>query len=137
MFSTFERRPYLKDPDLRKDTHAYLGGVSKRLGCQPIIVGGVEDHVHILAILGKSTSQAEWVKELKRVSSLWLKDHHVRDFAWQGGYGAFSVSPEASASVFRYIENQEAHHREISFKEEFLRLLAEHAMQIDPRDDDW
>ncbi len=72
-FSTKERRPYLRDETLRKDLFAQLGSISKQLDCPPIKVGGVEDHVHLLARFGRTITQAEWVKELKRVSNLWLK----------------------------------------------------------------
>src|SRR6185295_17057332 len=83
---------YLRDEQLQIDLHAYLGEISKRLGCPPIIVGGVEDHVHVLARFGRTITQAEWVKELKRVSNLWLKerDRDYADFAWQGGYAEIS-----------------------------------------------
>src|SRR6185436_4641506 len=73
VFSTKHRGAFLRDDDLRKDLHAFLGGVSKKLECPPILIGGVEDHVHLLARFGRKTSQAEWIKELKRASNLWLK----------------------------------------------------------------
>ena len=70
IFSTKDRHPFLRDESLRQDLHAFLGGTSKTLQCPPIIVGGVEDHVHFLARFGRTITQAEWVKELKRVSSM-------------------------------------------------------------------
>jgi putative transposase len=70
VFSTKERQPFLRDRDTRESLHAYLGGISKTLVCPPIIVGGIEDHVHLLARFGRTITQAEWVKELKRVSNL-------------------------------------------------------------------
>jgi REP element-mobilizing transposase RayT len=95
VFSTKERRPFLKDESVRESLHPYLGQISKRLECAPIITGGIEDHVHLLARFGRTITQAEWVKELKRVSSLWLKkEHRIRDFEWQGGYADFSVSDQ-------------------------------------------
>src|SRR5437899_2184134 len=94
VFSTKNRHPFLHDPATRTELHAYLGGVSKTLDCPPVTVGGVEDHVHILARFGRTITQSEWIKELKRVSSIWLKDQgqQFADFHWQGGYGDFSVS---------------------------------------------
>src|SRR5262245_4588417 len=93
VFSTKERRPFLRNETIRTSLHAYLGGISKKLDCPPIIVGGIEDHVHLRARFGRKIAQAEWVKELKRVSNLWLKkEHSIRDFEWQGGYADFSVS---------------------------------------------
>ncbi len=70
IFSTKDRRPLLRETPTREALHAYLGSISKQLECPPIIVGGVEDHVHMLARFGRTITQAEWVKELKRVSSL-------------------------------------------------------------------
>ena len=91
VFSTKERRAFLKDQVLRSECHAYLGGISKKLECPLILAGGVEDHVHLLARQSRSITQADWVKELKRASSLWIKerDPAAREFAWQAGYGVF------------------------------------------------
>ena len=85
VFSTKERRPFLREETTRTALHSYLGGISKQLGCVPIITGGIEDHVHLLARFGRTITQAEWVKELKRVSNLWLKEQYgMREFEWQG-----------------------------------------------------
>jgi REP element-mobilizing transposase RayT len=113
--------------------HRYLGGVSKTLDCQPLIVGGVADHVHILAGLGRTVSQAEWVKELKRISSGWIKEREpsLATFAWQGGYGAFSVDKSTLEKVRRYIENQAQHHRKYSFQDEFRAILKQHGIDWD------
>jgi putative transposase len=94
VFSTKDRRPFLKDPAVRAECHAYLAGISKKLDCPPLLAGGVEDHVHLLARQSRTISQADWVKELKRASSLWIKGRHAgcEAFAWQAGYGVFSVS---------------------------------------------
>ena len=90
VFSTKERRPFLRDETIRTSVHSYLGGISKQLGCAPIIAGGTDDHVHLLARFGRTITQAEWVKELKRVSNLWIKEQHsIRNFEWQGGYADF------------------------------------------------
>src|SRR6476660_1871534 len=94
VFSTKERRPFLRDASLRESLHGYLGSVSKQLECPPLIVGGVEDHVHLLCRFARTITQSEWVKELKRVSNLWLKEQRrdFSDFQWQGGYADFGVS---------------------------------------------
>jgi len=135
VFSTKDRHPFLTDKDLRNELHRYLGGVSRTLDCQPLIVGGVEDHVHILAALGKTRSQAEWVKELKRISNAWLKERspQMSTFAWQGGYGAFSVDRSTLDVVRHYIERQEDHHRHVSFQDEFREFLREHGIVCDER----
>ena len=106
VFSTKERRAVLADKTLRDALHAYLGGISKTLGCPPIRVGGTDDHVHILARFARTITQADRVKELKRVSNLWLK-RQGREFAgiqWQGGYATFSVSHSALERVTEYID---------------------------------
>jgi putative transposase len=135
VFSTKGRRPFLRDDAVREALHKYVGGISDRLDCPPERVGGVEDHVHILGRLGRSMSQAEWVKELKRVSNLWLKEQsrEFADFEWQGGYAAFSVSPSKLDHVKAYITNQEEHHRKMSFQEELRELLTRHELEWDER----
>ena len=134
IFSTKERYPHLQDENLQQALHAHLGEVSKRLDCPPIRVGGVEDHVHILARFGRRITQAEWVKELKRVSNDWLKtEAGLRHFQWQAGYADFSVSASDLERVKRYIENQKEHHRRIGFQDEVRTLLKEYSMEWDER----
>jgi putative transposase len=124
----------LRDEGLRKDLHSFLGGTSKTLGCPPLSVGGVEDHVHLLARFGRTITQAEWVKELKRVSSLWVKENSgITNFEWQGGYADFSVSHSKLEQVKSYIANQEEHHRKLSFQDEVRALLTKHEMDWDER----
>ena len=108
VFSTKHRYPFLHDLEVRNEVHKYLGGISKNLDCPPIIVGGVADHVHLLARFGRTITQADWVKELKRVSNLWLhQEMGLSTFQWQGGYADFSVSQSNLDEVRKYIENQE------------------------------
>ncbi len=135
VFSTKHRQPFLRDPNLRQEMHAYLGGISKTLECPPLIVGGVEDHIHLLGRMSRTITQADWVKELKRVSSLWIKqrDPDSSDFAWQGGYGAFSVSPSALDQTSNYIANQEQHHQKQTFQDEYRTLLSKHGVEWDER----
>ncbi|MDP1798170.1 MAG: IS200/IS605 family transposase [Planctomycetaceae bacterium] len=135
VFSTKDRMPFLQDADIRSQMHAELGGISKSLNCLPMIVGGVEDHIHLLARQSRTISLSEWVKELKRVTSLWIKEKSPRlqGFAWQSGYGAFSVSPSQSNKVIQYIREQEAHHQRQDFKSEFRKLLERHSIEYDER----
>lgn len=138
VFSTKDRRPFLRDQKVREAAHAYLGEISKRLDCPPILVGGVENHLHVLARFGRMITQAEWVKELKRVSTGWLKEQgrEYADFQWQGGYSDFSVSQSNLDRVIKYIANQEEHHRKMNFQDELraLRaLLRKHKMEWDER----
>ncbi len=133
--STKERRPFIQDGELRARLHAYLDGVSATHDCPPVRVGGVADHVHILAMLGRSITQADWVKELKRVSNLWLKEQG-RDFAafqWQGGYAAFSVSKSNVAQVVKHIERKEEHHRRFTFRDELRLMFRRHEIEFDER----
>ena len=135
VFSSKGRRPYFPDKSTRDALHSYLGSVSKQLECPPIRVGGVEDHVHLLARFGRTRMQSEWAKELKRVSSLWLKDQGpaFSDFQWQGGYAIFSVSQSNLGQVEGYIANQEEHHRTMTFEDELRALLRRHQIEFDER----
>ena len=133
VFSTKQRKPFLKDPNLRAQVHSALGGIAKRLECMPIIVGGVSDHVHMLT-MSRNLKLSAAVKEFKRSSNNWIKENHsINGFKWQAGYGAFSVSQSNLDAVERYIFNQEEHHRKISFKDEFRSLLDKHRLEIDEK----
>jgi len=135
VFSTKDRRRFLQDPMLRTRMHAYLGEISRRLACPSIIAGGTDDHIHQLIRFGRTISQADWIKEIKRASSLWIKrcDPRLRNFAWQAGYGFFSVRLADLDVVMQYIATQEEHHRRISFQDEFRRMLKEHGLEWDER----
>jgi REP element-mobilizing transposase RayT len=135
IFSTKERQAFLSDRGIRDEMHCYLGGFSNNLDCPAICVGGTEDHVHILARLGRTIALAEWVKELKRASSLWIKPRggEYDAFYWQNGYGVFSVSQSQSPTVERYIANQEEHHRKQTFQDEFRGFLKRHGIEFDER----
>jgi REP element-mobilizing transposase RayT len=135
VFSTKNRRRFLRDPAIRAEMHAYLGGISKRLNCPPIIIGGTDDHIHQLFRLGRTIAQAQWIKEIKRVSNIWIQQREplLRSFSWQAGYGMFSVNPSDLDSVRNYIATQEEHHRKISFQDEFRMMLKEHGLEWDER----
>jgi REP element-mobilizing transposase RayT len=134
VFSTKERQPFLRDKEMRKEVHAFLGGISKNLECAPIITGGVEDHIHMLARFGRTITQGDWTKELKRVSNIWIKKKFsIRDFEWQGGYAAFSASASNLNEVTRYITNQEVHHRKLNFEDELRALFRKHDVEWDER----
>jgi putative transposase len=133
VFSTKERRPFLRDAVLRDELHRYLGGILTNLDCQPIIAGGAEDHVHLLCALSRTREAAEMVKEVKRGSSLWLKTKgsELTDFAWQSGYGMFSIGFSQIEAVRSYIAGQEQHHRKVSFQDEFRELLRRYEIAFD------
>jgi REP element-mobilizing transposase RayT len=135
VFSTKDRRPFLRDKALREELHRYLGGILTNLDCQPLIIGGVEDHVHILSILARTCEAAAMVKEVKRNSLLWLKTKSpdLHDFAWQNGYGIFSIGFSQAETVRNYIARQEEHHRKVSFQDEFLEFLKRYDVGYDER----
>jgi len=125
VFSTKERQPFLHDLSLRDELHRYLGGILSQHDCQPLIIGGIADHVHLLFTLSRTETIAGVVKELKRASTGWLKTKSpvAAGFAWQSGYGVFSIGQSQVEEVRTYIARQEEHHRTISFQDEFRRLL--------------
>ena len=134
-FSTKDRKPFLSDKEFRGRTHAYLAGICKNLDCPSLIVGGVEDHVHILCRYGETIEVATLLRELKRDSSKWIKieQPHLAEFRWQAGHGAFSISPSHVDALKDYIRNQEDHHRRESFQDEFRRLCKKYGIEIDER----
>jgi len=115
--------------------HAYLATVLRNHGCETLIVGGVEDHVHALFALSRNYSIAAIVQEIKRTSSSWVKDlpPGLRKFHWQNGYGAFSVSHSHLSKVVAYIERQEEHHRRLTFQDEFRGFLKKYKVDYDER----
>jgi putative transposase len=135
VFSTKNRRRFFQRPEIRDGVHAYLGRVSNELDCPSLGVGGVDDHVHLLCHFSRTITIANWVKELKRISNLWLKqqDETFADFEWQGEYAVFSVSHSNIERVKKYIANQEHHHRKITFQDELRALLRKHAVEWDER----
>ncbi|MEX1096501.1 MAG: IS200/IS605 family transposase [Planctomycetales bacterium] len=135
VFSTKDRRPFLQNETVREELHVYLQGICKNQGSPSLIVGGVEDHVHILCRFGRTSSVAELLRELKRDSSKWIKGRDAEQalFDWQDGYGAFSVSPSHVPALKRYIAEQAEHHRKETFQDEFRRLLRKYGVEFDER----
>ena len=135
VFSTKNRHPFLTDHAVRDNLFHYLGGTCRNQGCPALRVGGVADHVHILCRLSRERTVSDLVRELKRDSSKWLKagSRDLRDFHWQDGFGAFSISPSHVPAVERYIAGQEEHHQTVTFQDEFLRLLKKYGIEYDER----
>jgi REP element-mobilizing transposase RayT len=135
VFSTKQRVSCFQDRAFREEAHAFVGGCAKALGCLPIEIGGVSDHVHLLTTLARTTSVAEFVKETKRVSSNWIQQRGGMwsKFHWQAGYASFSVSESNIGPVRQYIVDQERHHRNRSFQDEFREFLREHEETWDER----
>ena len=119
----------------RPELFAYMGAIIKENESVPVIINGVEDHVHILCIMSKNITLAKLVEEIKRHSSRWIKtlDPMYKNFKWQGGYAGFAVSPSVVERTKRYIANQEEHHKKTSFKEEYLDFLHEYKVDYDER----
>ena len=115
-------------------THAYMGGVIRTEGCEAIKIGGYIDHVHLLVSLGRTMTVADVVKETKRVTTHWLQTEKGHPhFKWQAGYGAFSVGRREETTLVSYIDRQAEHHRTVSFKEEYMKLLTNAGVEFDER----
>ena len=134
VFTTKDREPWLGS-DIRPRMHAYLATIGRDLGADLARVGGVADHVHIVATLPRTLSQAQLIEQIKKVSSKWIKalDARYRGFFWQRGYGAFSVSPSQLEAVLQYVDAQPEHHRTRTFQEEYRELLRKHRVDFDER----
>lgn len=113
----------------------YLGGCAKKQGAKAIAVGGMPDHIHMLVSIPATITLSDFVKNTKIWSSKWLKTlgDAYRGFAWQDGYGAFSVSHSVVAKTINYITSQSEHHKKLSFREEYLRFLQANEIEYDER----
>ncbi len=133
VFSTKERHPWING-SLEGRLHSYLGGIIRKLEGTAKIIGGDADHVHILAGL-KATHRVDLLlRDIKSDSSRWVhREIGIAEFAWQEGYGAYSVSSSDIEKVRIYIENQKEHHRRKTFQEEYLDLLRESGIEFDER----
>ena len=133
-FSTKYRYPFI-DAAIEEELWAYLGGICKSLECNPVRVGGHNDHVHICCLLSKKITQMKLLEEVKKNSSKWIKSKgsQYEKFYWQDGYGIFSVNPYELEKVVRYIENQRKHHDKRTFQQEFLAFLNKYNVEYDER----
>jgi REP element-mobilizing transposase RayT len=132
IFSTKNREKRIS-VDLQTKLWPYMAGIARHHGFEAIKVGGVEDHAHALLLLPPTIALAKAVQILKACSSKWINDTHAgKDFAWQEGYGAFSVSASQTEDVIKYIEGQAAHHARRSYEDEFLELLKRYGVAYDP-----
>jgi REP element-mobilizing transposase RayT len=133
VFSTRSRVPLLGD-DIRGRVHAYLGGVIRGVEGVPLDIGGVSDHVHLIVGLKPTHCVADVMRTLKGDSSRWIHEElQVADFAWQEGYGAFTVSRSNVESVRDYIRHQDEHHRKQTFQEEYREFLMKHEIEFEER----
>ena len=134
VFSTKERRKLIND-ELRPRLWAYLGGIARENDMKALSVGGIDDHVHVLVSMPATIALAKSVQLIKGGSSKWVHDtfRELRDFEWQEGYGAFSVSISNVSDTIAYIEHQAEHHRTKTFEEEFIAFLERHNIPFDPK----
>jgi putative transposase len=134
IFSTKNRGKTLSE-ELQPKLWAYMAGIAHNQAFETLIVGGIEDHIHALLILPPTLLLAKAVQFLKGSSSKWINESRVGGsrFAWQEGYGAFSVSASQTAEVVEYIRNQREHHAKKSFEEEFVAFLKRYGIEYDPR----
>lgn len=133
IFSTQNRQPFLT-PDLRPDLLAYMGGIIRNLEGKLIESNAPLDHVHCLLSLPSKLAVADVMRVLKTNSSAWVhKTQRLPEFAWQTGYGAFSVSQSNVPALVKYIRGQDEHHRKISFQQEFIMFLKRHGIPYDTR----
>ncbi|MBD3311677.1 MAG: IS200/IS605 family transposase [Candidatus Magasanikbacteria bacterium] len=121
--------------ETKNELFAYMGAILKDNESTPILINGVEDHVHILCVMSKNIALSKLIEEIKKNSSRWIKTKgkHYKNFAWQGGYGGFSVSSSLHEKTKKYIQNQEAHHKKMSYKEEYLLFLKEYGIEFDEK----
>lgn len=134
VFSTKDRTPQI-DPVLEERLFPYIGGILRELNGKLLNINGVEDHLHLLVSMPPAASTAQIVGKVKGCSSKWIHETFPERarFEWQRGYGAFSVSQSQLATVARYIERQKIHHANVSFRDEFTRLLNRHGIRVDER----
>ncbi len=134
VFST-KNRANLISQERELKLFPYITGVVRRLNSRVLALNGVEDHMHILVSLAKTIAVSELVREVKKSSSRWINTTglYKDPFAWQRGFGAFSVSQSNLCEVRRYIASQKEHHKRMSFQEEYLALLRKHRIDFDER----
>ncbi len=128
-----KRRANILTPQLHTDFARYITPILRECKARLITEGGIPDHVHLLVDLGRESSVAAVVREIKSKSSAWLKSKLGTKFSWQGGYGVFSVSASHMKNVAQYIDNQEEHHRHKAFQEEFEDMLKAAGIEFDSK----
>lgn len=134
VFSTKGRSPVLSDA-WRDELHGYIGGITRRCGCDLLAAGSVQDHIHLFFPLPRTISVANLVREIKTGATQWIRerDPQLSEFHWQAGYGIFSVSPGHKEVILQYLARQKEHHRTVSFQEEYRRFLEKYSIQYDER----
>lgn len=132
VFSTKYRQRSITEA-LRPRLYEYTGGIIRNLNGSLLGISGVEDHVHLLARLPPTHSVSEMIRDIKANSSKWANQQSSSQFEWQKGYGAFTVSYSQREMIGRYLQNQEEHHRRMSFEEKYEKILRRHGIEFDRR----
>ena len=134
IFSTKNREPSLS-PEIDAELYPYIASIFKAMKSPALIIDGASDHLHTLFSLSRVVTIADLVEEVKTESSKWIKTkgQEFRNFHWQNGYGAFSISQSEVATVRRYIRRQKEHHRRVTFQDEYRRFLAAYEVEYDER----
>lgn len=132
VFSTKDRKPLI-DNEIKPRLFAYMGGIIRELGGYPLCINGMADHVHLLIRLPPALPLSKALQTVKANSSKWVHQTwpQTTDFAWQPGYGAFTVSRSLVPNVAHYIANQEKHHQSREFCDEFVAFLQAHQIDYD------
>ena len=134
VFSTKERRPLIT-PEYEVRLYDYIGAMVRKVGGISLELNGTSDHIHLLAKLRPDCALSSVLRDLKANATGWMHDVFplLKNFSWQRGYGAFTVSQASVADVCQYIARQKEHHRNISFRDEFIQFLKENNIQYDER----
>ena len=132
VFSTKHREPWI-DERWRSDLHAMMGGILRNRRCDLIAAGGIEDHMHLLIRIPATLAVADMIRDVKAHSSAWRHQNGDARFAWQSGYGAFTVSPTMVDTVVEYIHHQREHHRVLTYQDELVKILKTYEMEYEER----
>jgi REP element-mobilizing transposase RayT len=134
IFSTKDRQPFIKQ-NIEKQLYSYMASIFRECDSPAIIIGGTENHVHILFSLSKKYRLSKVIEDIKKSSSKWIKTKGLeyKKFYWQNGYGAFSIGASGKIATIKYIRNQKEHHRKKTFQEEFLKFLNKYQIKYDER----
>ncbi len=134
IFSTKKRQPIIKS-EIIQELHSYMVGIAYTYEAKVHEIGGVEDHVHLLISLPRTLSLSQLIENIKKGSSKWIKTkgNLYIDFAWQSGYGAFSIGQSAYENLRKYIQTQKEHHKKISFQDEYRAFLKKYDINYDEK----
>ncbi len=134
VFGTKDRKPTIAEEQCEK-LYKYIWGIVKGHNSKLYRINGIADHIHIMSDLHPSISLADYIKNIKVASSLWLKESTLfpQFEGWQDGYGAFTYSIKEKDNLIEYIKNQKVHHRSENFYDEYKRLLDENGVKFDER----